>query len=361
MRVLLIGPYPPPHGGVSVHIYEACRQLRAAGIACRVVNLDRGAPPSADYLSVRSASGLLRVLSAHAGQGWTLHLHTNGHNAKSWLTALLCGLAGRRAPACVLTLHSGMLPDYLEGAAFRLHRRLLARLCCMLYGRVIAVSPRVRESLLALGVAAERLELQPAFLFPGAAPAELPPAIAGLLEGRRPVLSTALFFRPEYGFELLVEAVKRLRARYPAIGSVVMGSGEQRGAAQRLVCAAGLQDAILLAGDVTHEVSLAVQARSDVFVRPTLADGDSISVREAAALGVPVVASDVGMRPPEAILFESGDVDALVAAIQGALDAPRRGAAAHGASSPGRIGRLIQIYGDAARSETSADGKLQID
>jgi glycosyltransferase involved in cell wall biosynthesis len=35
-------------------------------------------------------------------------------------------------------------------------------------------------------------------------------------------------------------------------------------------------------------------AQCSVFVRPTYFDGDAASVREALALGVPVVASDVG-------------------------------------------------------------------
>jgi glycosyltransferase involved in cell wall biosynthesis len=60
-------------------------------------------------------------------------------------------------------------------------------------------------------------------------------------------------------------------------------------------------------------------ARSSVFVRPTLRDGDSISVREAKALGLPVVASNVGTRPEGTLLFEAGDVDGLVQRIENAV------------------------------------------
>ena len=37
-------------------------------------------------------------------------------------------------------------------------------------------------------------------------------------------------------------------------------------------------------------------SRITIFLRTTLYDGDSISVREALHLGVPVIASDNGMR-----------------------------------------------------------------
>src|SRR5205823_6671040 len=46
VKLLLIGPYPPPHGGISVHVAEAKRQLDERGICCRVLNLDRRAPES---------------------------------------------------------------------------------------------------------------------------------------------------------------------------------------------------------------------------------------------------------------------------------------------------------------------------
>src|SRR5207253_295641 len=132
-------------------------------------------------------------------------------------------------------------------------------------------------------------------------------------------LSTAAFFRPEYGFDLLVKALTGLRKTHREIGCVVMGDGEHRDEGLALVRRAGLGDAILLAGDVDHEQCLALMARSDVFVRPTLMDGDSISVREALALGVPVVASNVGTRPEGTLLFQAGNVRELVKQLENAI------------------------------------------
>ena len=102
------------------------------------------------------------VLTRFARNGWTLHAHTNGHNHKSWLVALTAGLAGRFGPGSLLTLHSGMAPAYL--AKGRAGRRLLARSVCLLYRRVIAVAPEVREAVLSLGLAPDRVRLLPAFL-----------------------------------------------------------------------------------------------------------------------------------------------------------------------------------------------------
>jgi hypothetical protein len=143
----------------------------------------------------------------------------------------------------------------------------------------------------------------------------IPPRLFAWIERHRPLLSTTLFFRPEYGFDLLVEGIARLRGRYPALGCLVMGSGEQSVEASQRVRDAGLENDVLLLGDVDHDTCLALMRRSHVFVRATLEDGDSISVREALALGVPVVASRVGSRPPGAILFHPGDVEDMLSKV----------------------------------------------
>ena len=68
---------------------------------------------------------------------------------------------------------------------------------------------------------------------------------------------------------------------------------------------------------------MSVIAASDVFVRPTSADGDSISVREALTLGTPCVASDVVARPEGAICFKNQDPGQLAAQISRAVDLGR--------------------------------------
>ncbi|MCX6623975.1 MAG: glycosyltransferase family 4 protein [Acidobacteria bacterium] len=328
MRVLLIGPQPPPHGGISVHVSGIRRHLVAAAVPCNVL----------DMSLVRPGFEFGLTILRHALAGWTLHLHTNGHNVKSWLLALACGLAGQSGGGCILTLHSGMLPGYLATAP--LWRRRLAALTCSLYRQVICVSPDIRRALLAHGVESRRVEVLPAFLgseSPGDSPESKLVAWIGL---HRPLFSTVLFFRPEYGFNLLVASLTRLRGLYPSFGCLVMGSGEQQAEAVNRVREAGLEENILLLGDVNHDACLAIMSASDVFLRPTLEDGDSMSVREALALGVPVVASRVGTRPAGAILFRAGDVEELLASVELAITVSR-GNQLHAA---GCMNRLMEIY-----------------
>ena len=308
MRILLIGPRPPPHGGISVHVSEIHRQSIAAGVPSAIL----------DTSQIGSRFRFAMKLARYAATGWKLHVHTNGHNRNSWMLALLCGIAGQWSGGSTLTLHSGMMPAYVSSGPGR--RKRLAGFVCRLYSRVICVGPELRVAAIALGTPPDRVEIAPAYVATASPEVALDARLSAWIERHRPVLSTALFFRPEYGFDLLIKGVTELRRRHPALGCLVMGSGEQHAEAAQRVHDAGLDDDVLLLGDVDHATCLALMSRSHVFVRATLEDGDSISVREALGMGVPVVASRVGSRPPGAILFHAGDVEDLRSKIDMACE-----------------------------------------
>jgi glycogen synthase len=310
MKILLLGPYPPPHGGVSVHIAALERRLEAAGLPHKVMDTSNAKPWN------KRVWNLLRL----ARDGWTIHFHANGHNWKDWSIAMVCGLIGRAGAGSILTLHSGLGPDYISQVTGTMKR--VVRVACALQTRLICVSEGIHDALLSLGVKCDSMEISEAYL--GVEGQESPETmieanVAEWMRDHHPLLSTALFFRPEYGFETLLAALSNLRGTFPRLGCVVMGSGEERSVAEEQIREAGLDANILLAGDMKHQECLAVMSLSDVFVRTTKQDGDSISVREALGLGVPVVASRTAFRPQGTILFSPGDAAALVEAIETAL------------------------------------------
>jgi glycosyltransferase involved in cell wall biosynthesis len=320
MKLLLVGPYPPPHGGISVHVAALRRTFGARGIDCRVVCTDPHAVPVDGALAIRGGLDLVRHVHAHACDGFVVHVHTNGANAKSWMVALAAGAAARSAPRRVLTLHSGLLPRYLAHAAAP--ARALARRAAGRFDRLVAVNDAIRSALIRIGVPPEKTSVRPAFVPPPPPSGTLPDDVDAWGRAHAPLLATALFFRHEYGFDWLVEALARLRRVHPRVGCLVMGDRPSDEAAA-LVRINGLERAVRFLGDVDHDACRSAIARADVFVRATRADGDSISVREALALGVPTVASAVGRRPAAVRLVPAGDVEALVAAIERARQEPR--------------------------------------
>ena len=65
MRVLLIGPHPPPHGGISVHVWSAHALMKRTGQQSSVLNVDPRAPASSAYIKISGATDLARQLFRH--------------------------------------------------------------------------------------------------------------------------------------------------------------------------------------------------------------------------------------------------------------------------------------------------------
>jgi glycogen synthase len=293
--------------------------MKRAGRQSSVLNVDPRAPESDAYIKISGGVAFMRELVRHVWNDWSLNVHTNGHNRKSWAVALACGVAAQFGPEATVTLHSGIAPAYIRNSSPWTRRGI--RLACLLYRQIVCVNDEIAAAVTGLGIPKDRIQITPAFLPIEAPEVVLPAAIDSWMQEHSPVMTSTMFFRSEYGFEVLMRAVSRLRSQYPRIGCVVMGDEQARPQASKYVHANQLNDVVFLAGDVDHELCLALMARSAVFVRPTFQDGDSISVREAVALGVPVVASNVGTRPEGVLLFEPGDVDGLVTEVERVLRA----------------------------------------
>src|SRR3989449_6020146 len=214
--------------------------------------------------------------------------------------------------------------------------RGVVRLTLALTGVIVCRNARSRAAIAALGVPADKIVVLSGFY--GRGPTEtatVPPPVEEFLNAHSPVIGAVASIGPEYGLPLIAEAATRLRSAYPRLGLLLMGpAGFAR---------ADLDGSLLVAGQLPHDTALAVMRRVKVFVRPTYFDGDASSVREALALGIPVVASDTDFRPEGVMLFRRGDVDDLAAALARALQHPA-GTVRDGDPDRGAFDRLLGIY-----------------
>ncbi len=315
MRVLLIGDYPPPHGGVAIHVQQLHRFLRGRGVEAKVLDIGKGGRPAPDVIPVPSLAKFGLRLAGFLNAGWTVHVHTSGNNPKSWMLAAAAGVPAPRSPR-IITLHSGLLPDFLAGSSAR---RALARAALAGYSRVVAVSPAVKAALVGCGVPEEKLLVQPAFCASQVKPGPVTAAVEQARARRAPLLAMAHHPSPVYGRRVMFRALRMLARELPGVGLAVFGPGmrtpEFARDARETHVAPYLEDL----GELEHEEVLGLLSRCDAFIRPTTHDGDAISVREALALGVPCVASDVCARPEGTYLFQSGQAPALALRVRQAL------------------------------------------
>jgi sugar transferase (PEP-CTERM/EpsH1 system associated) len=107
---------------------------------------------------------------------------------------------------------------------------------------------------------------------------------------------------------------------------IVVGDGPERPALEAAIAAAGLGEAVWLAGDRVDVPALL--GAMDLFLLPSLGEGISNTVLEAMAAGLPVIATRVGGNPELVIegqtgqLVPVGDPAALAAAMLPLLDDP---------------------------------------
>ncbi len=341
VKIALVGNWPPPRGGIAVHLEALERALGERGADVRVLDIGRGDHGGS---GVSRARGLLRYAAALAcvvAERRLVHLHTNGANPKSWLAALAAG--GARLPSGprgVLTVHSGLCPAWLAASP---RRRALAAAACAGFGQVVAVSGEIAAALAAAGVPRARIAVVTPFSRAMIGAREPPEALGPFRAARRPLFAAALAPGATYGADVLLAAYAAVRARLPGAGLAVFGPGT----------AALARDGVLALGELPHTAALAVIEASDAFVRPTRADGDALSVREALALRRPVVASAAGHRPPGCLLFPPGDAAALASRLVEAAAAPRAPAAVHG---PDPFDALFALYASLAAPRPRTDG-----
>jgi len=330
VKLALAGNWPPPYGGVAVHVAALARALRMRGDDVVVLDLGTGGHAGPGLRPARGPVALASALGGAAAEGRLVHLHTNGANAKSWMVALAAGRARRPfGPRPLLTLHSGSAPAFLRAGPAQ---RAMARAACAAFGAVIAVNEEIAAALASAGV--ERpIQVLPAFSAEVLERPAPPARLAAFRAAHAPLLAAALTPSPIYGADLLAAAFERLRARLPGAGLAVFGAGTE--------AAAWNGPGRLGLGELAHGEALAVIGEADVFVRPTRADGDAITVREALALGCAVVASEVGHRPPGCLTFPAGDGKALLARLS---EAAARGRGAR-VAPPRGFDRLFALYG----------------
>jgi glycosyltransferase involved in cell wall biosynthesis len=269
----------------------AAESLRAAGI--EPVNLDVPGRPGARHL---------RAMRRHirAVRPDVVHTHLGTADLIGGVASRSLGVPAVSTIHAVPQRHAGV--ERAKDALFALSRR-----CCT--ARVITVSERARRAYLeqswGMGERVVRIhngvDIAAA---PGSGSAvrrELGIRTDDLLVG----MVSAL--RPEKGHDVAIEAIERLRDRFPQLRMLIVGQGAYAAELARLV--APLGDSVVLTGrrtDVTH-----VFDALDVCLHPSRQDAFPTTLIEALATSVPVLATAVGGIPE---IIDDGQTGVLVPA-----------------------------------------------
>jgi glycosyltransferase involved in cell wall biosynthesis/GNAT superfamily N-acetyltransferase len=309
-----------------------------------------------DRLWPRRLAALVR-----SGEWDVVHVHSPLPGAVARMAAR--SLPKERRPAVVTTEHN-------RWETHRLPTRIVNRLTSRWDAAAIAVTDEVRESMggrvggraitLRHGIDTERT---------AAARAQRADVRAELgLRGDEIVVGTAANFRPQKDYPNLLKAFRLLADRNVPMRLVAVGQGPEEAEMRVLCTELGLDDRVILTG--FRDDAVRIIAACDIFTLASQWEGLPVAVMEALAIGLPIVATNVGGVGEElhddvdALLVPPRDPAMLAAAIEQVVTdtalRARLGAAAAARAAEFDVGRTIVVLEDTYRrvarpSSTSAE------
>lgn len=332
-------------GGLERVVIDLARAQAAAGHDVQVVCLFRegqlapelaaaGVPVTACLKRGGPDLAALRRLRERLRAQRTEVLHT--HNPAAHYYGALAARA--EGTARLVTTRHGM-----GNAPFTIRREVLFRLALAGTSAVALVCRRARDNFVRHRI----VPASRAVVVPNGIPVEAFGAggEAARLAARRALgVEPGVFLagivgrlNPVKDHATLLAAMVPLRAAVPGATLAVIGGGALREALEAQAAALGLGEAVRFLGD--RDDVKALLAGLDAFVLSSISEGYSISLLEASAAGLPIVATDVGGNGE---IVEDGVTGRLVPSRDAAALADAL--AALGRDAPARL-----AMGEAAR------------
>lgn len=327
-RVVLVGPLPPPYGGMANQTRQLAELLRSEGVEVALVQTNAPYRPHwvgrlpvlrafarlfPYAVSLYKACAKPGVMHLMANSGWSWHLFA--------------------APAVVVARwrHIPVLVNYRGGEAEPFLKAQSRWVIPVLKRAQLLAVP---SGFLQKVFAAHQVD---AVIVPnvvdlarfGAAPdRQAPnPDTVHLLVARN--------LEPIYDNATALRAVARLRGHLPGLSLTVAGDGPELEALQSLAKSLGIDEVTTFTGKLDRDAMAKLYKSAHIMLNPSLVDNTPNSILEAWASGVPVVSTHVGGVPylvedgVDGLLVSPGDDCAMADAVDSLIANPARWAQLH--------------------------------
>lgn len=311
LHVGLVGPLPPPFGGMANQTRQLAELLRAEGIQVSVVQTNPAYRPhwvaSIPFLraifrlipylfALWKISGRCNLLHVMANSGWSWHL----------FAAPAIWIAKLRSTPVIVNYRGGEAAPFLAKS-----------------GKLVGFSLRQTSWLIVPSGF-----LKSVFAHFNMAATVVPNIID--LERfnnpspHRPIrrhLLVARNLEPIYDNETAIRAFLTVHRKHPDTTLTIAGSGPLAESLRALAENLGLVDAVKFTGRLDREEMAQAYRNADIAINPSLVDNMPNSVLEAMASGIPVVSTNVGGVPyivadgQTALLVPPGSPDVMAEAI----------------------------------------------
>lgn len=288
LHIVLVGPLPPPAGGMANQTRQLAELLRGDGAHVTLVQTNAAYRPRwiGGVPGLRAVFRLvpyLRSLWLGCGRSDVMHLMAN--SGWSWhLFAVPAILVARlRGVPVVVNYRGGEAGSFLARSAG------LVRLAMRQAAALVLPSGYLLAVFQGRGMAGQVVPniIDMARFHPAAVPRS----------GQAPHLVVARNLEGIYGVDVALRAFAQIREVQPAATLSIAGSGPELASLQALARALGVSAAVRFTGRLDRDAMAALYRSADVTINASRVDNMPNSVLEALASGVPVVSTNVGGVP----------------------------------------------------------------
>ena len=326
LHIALIGPLPPPSGGMANQTLQLAGLLRSENVAVELIQVNRAYRPKwiGTLRGIRAVFRLLPYL-AHlwraAGRVQLFHVMANSGWAWHLFAAPAIWIGRLRGVPVVINYRGGEADTFFEKAFFWVKPSL---------GRAnaIVVPSGFLEAVFGKRGFATRIVPNIIDLDRFGTGTVTGTVLGVPLKSDSPSIVVTRNLEPIYDNGTALRAFQIVRRVFPPAKLVVAGSGPERESLQKLAAELGIAEAVTFTGRVDNAGMATLYRSADVMINPSLADNMPISVLEALASGVPVVSTNVGGIPylvdhgKTALLVPVRDAEAMAAAVLALLGDP---------------------------------------
>jgi len=312
MRLALVGPLPPPNGGMAMQTLQLARLLEEEGVSVELLQTNAPYRPAV-VGRIKGFRAICRLLPylwrvwRVVGRADVVHLMANSGWSWQLFAAPVIWVGRLRGTPVVVNYRGGEAREYLA-ASVRWVKPSLVRAA-----RLVVPSGFLRDVFREFGLSAivipNIIDLKTFCLAP-----EQPDDTAFNL-----VITRNL--EPIYGLDTAIRALAVARRKVPALQLKIAGSGPQSAELEQLVEDLGLRNAVTFLGRLERPQIVELYHAAHAMLNPSRVDNMPNSVLEALACGLPVISTNVGGVPyivedgQTALLVPRDDVAAMAQAM----------------------------------------------
>lgn len=289
MRIGLIGPLPPPSGGMANQTLQLHDLLKSEGLSVVLVQTNQPYKPTwvANIPVIRALFRLLSyviqlwkltkktdVLHVMANSGWSWHLFAT---PAIWIAKM------RRVPVVV---------NYRGGKAEEFLNRSLRTVKPTLNASTKIIVPSKF-----LNTVFNKFDIETSIIANIIDISRFKKNDINNSDSKGPHILVARNLEKIYDNAMAINAFNEVLKQYPNATLTIAGTGPEKNNLDELVSQLGLVERVTFTGRVDRKKMPALYQSADVMLNPSQVDNMPNSILEALASSVPVVSTNVGGIP----------------------------------------------------------------